>query len=101
MLCGEKFVDGRLCLEFPHHAGQRRPVVMDFRFLHAAMAGLVAEELQHRVQWLLWVVQHVGKGPPLTVLEKIPRMIVTRRTFSLYHQKGDIPFAPTTIVPTK
>jgi hypothetical protein len=45
---------------------------MDFRFFHAALAGLVAEKLQDRVQRLLRVVQYVGERSPLTILAKIP-----------------------------
>ncbi len=72
MLLGEEFVDGRLRFKLPYDAGQRRPVVMDFRFLHPPLAGFVTEERQHRVQRLLAIVQYVGKRPPLAVLKKIP-----------------------------
>ena len=44
---------------------------MNLGFRHAMLPSFVIEEIDYRVEWLLWVVQHIGKCPALTVLKKI------------------------------
>jgi hypothetical protein len=68
---GEKGIDGGLGLKLSHNACQRRPVVMNLGFHHAALTSWVVEELQHRVERLLGILQYVSECPALTVLKKM------------------------------
>ena len=82
LLVSEELVDGRQRFKFPYHPGQRRPVVVGFRFLHAALAGFVlfllvfvfwryvslasitAAAAMPLLVYLLWAPPH---APPLVV----------------------------------
>ena len=70
MFRGEERIDGRLRLQFPHHARQGEAVVMDLGFYQTTLAARVVEELQHGVERLLGIIQHVGECPALTVLDE-------------------------------
>mgnify|MGYP000518932888 CR=1 FL=1 len=44
---------------------------MNLRLLHAALPVAILEETQHRVERTRGIVQQVGKGPPLAVLQEL------------------------------
>ena len=71
MFGGEKAIDGWLGFKLSHNPGQGRSVVMNLGFLHATLPVFVIEEVEYGVERLLWIVQHIGERPALTVLKKI------------------------------
>jgi hypothetical protein len=68
---GKKFIDGGLGLKFSHHSSQRRPVVVDLGFLHAALSVFVIEEVEYGVKRLLRIIRHVSECPALTILKEV------------------------------
>jgi hypothetical protein len=71
VLGGEKVIDGWFRLKLAHNACQGRPVVVNLRFLHTAVSVFTLEKVEYNVERLLGIIEHVGKGPALTVLKKI------------------------------
>jgi hypothetical protein len=64
MDCGQRF-------QLAHDASQRRPVVMQFRFFHAALTIFIAEELEHFVESFFGLAGDVGESLPLVIVEKL------------------------------
>jgi hypothetical protein len=71
VLAGQKSIDFSNGFELAHDARQRRPIVMQLRFLHPALAIRAIEETEHLVERLLRVIEHVGKGASLPIFEKL------------------------------
>jgi hypothetical protein len=68
---GKKVIDGGLGLKLSHHSSQRRPVVVDLGFLHAALSVFAIEEVEYGVERLLRIIRHVSKCPALTILKEV------------------------------
>jgi hypothetical protein len=43
---------------------------MNLGFFHATMPAFIIEEVEHIVERVLWIIQHVSECPALTVLKK-------------------------------
>jgi hypothetical protein len=71
VLGGEKLVDGWSSLKLSHDSSQSGPVVMNLGFFHATLPPFVIEEVEHIVERLLRIIQHIGECPALTVLKKV------------------------------
>jgi hypothetical protein len=56
--------------KLPDHARQRRPVVVNLRFLHPALPVGVIKELKDRVKRLMRIVDNIGKPSALSVFEE-------------------------------
>jgi hypothetical protein len=67
MLESQEAVDIGQTLQLAHDARQRRPVVVQLRFFHAALSIGIVEELQYFVEGLLAPVEHVDEGAALAI----------------------------------
>jgi hypothetical protein len=67
----EEVINGWPRLKLSHNSSQSRPVVMDLRFFHATLSAFITEEVEHIVEGLFRIIQHVRERPTLTVLKKI------------------------------
>jgi hypothetical protein len=70
MLRSEKLIDRWHRFKLAYNARQWGPVVVYLRFFHAPLPILIAEETEHLVEGLLWIVHNIGKGSTLTVFEE-------------------------------
>jgi hypothetical protein len=67
---GEEGIDGWLRFKFSNNSSQRRPVVVNLRFLHASLSRFITEEVENPLEQL-GVAGHVTERPALAVREKI------------------------------
>jgi len=63
-------IDGGVSFEFPHDTCEGRTVMMNFRFFHPSLPSGVAKEFEDVLKWALPIIDDVGKGSSLPVLEK-------------------------------
>lgn len=68
----QEVVDRRLQLELANDPGESRPIMMDFRFLHAALPLGVVEKVEDFIKRLLGIIEDIGEGSSLPVAEKFP-----------------------------
>jgi hypothetical protein len=64
--------------------------MVQFGFFHAPLAVRVVEELQHRIEGLLWIVNNVSKGLSLPIVQKVvPRHTRCWHSLSPEQEGGD------------
>lgn len=44
--------------------------MVDLRFLHSALPTFIVEELQNRIERLIWIVHHIRKGSALNFFQE-------------------------------
>jgi hypothetical protein len=67
----EEVIDGWSRLKLSHNSSQSGSVVVNLGFFHATLSVFITEEVEHIVERLIWIIQHVSKCPALTILKKI------------------------------
>lgn len=72
--------------------------MVQLRFLHAPLAGRVVKKLKHVVEWLLRIVDDVGKSSSLWVIQKVVLCHTSFRHSSMPRQYIDTYIARAIIV---
>ena len=66
----EEQIDLLLRLKLPYNAGQRSPIMVEFRCLHTSLTVCIVEEIKYLVERLLRIVDDIRKCLSLRVLQE-------------------------------
>jgi hypothetical protein len=67
----KKAIDVDKGFQFAHDSGQRRPIVVHFRFLHATLTIRIVKKGEYLIERLFRVINDIGKRASVAVVEEL------------------------------